>query len=253
MRIVSERPRILDLFCGAGGAAMGLHRAGFKPYGIDNKPQPRYPYAFLQMDAIEALNVLLDGGGLTFSNGETLYLVAFAAYWASPPCQHYSWAAARWRNSGYEYPDLITESRDGLLRTGKPYVIENVVGAPMIEPITLCGSSFGLRVRRHRLFEATFLIWALPCSHRWQNEDPLWSIRQRYRTIKTGVCYVFGNQEVGQTVEDWKLAMGIDWMGRQELSQAIPPAYSEYIGRHLLRALADRATKGNAPAGTPGR
>ena len=222
---MSDRPRILDLFCGAGGAAMGLHRAGFEVVGVDIEPQPHYPFEFHRADAM------------------TYPLEGFDAYWASPPCQRFS-VTARLHGNSDLHPDLLTPIRDRLSRVNKPRVIENVPGAPMIEPIVLCGSSFGLRVRRHRLFESNVLIWALPCSHRWQNETPLWSIRQRYRTIRTGVCYVFGNQEVGQTVEDWKLAMGIDWMNRDELSQAIPPAYSEYIGTQLMKVIRPKRDPG---------
>jgi DNA (cytosine-5)-methyltransferase 1 len=185
---------------------------------VDIKPQPRYPFEFHQADALE------------------YPLEGFDAYWASPPCQRFS-VATRVHHNADLHPDLLTPIRDRLSRVKRPYVIENVVGAPMIEPIMLCGSSFGLRVRRHRLFEANIPLWALPCNHHWQNKNPLWSIRQNYKTLKTGVCYVFGHQKVGQTIEDWKSAMGIDWMTQGELSQAIPPAYSEYIGRQMLKAM----------------
>ncbi len=221
------KPKILDLFCGAGGAAMVLHRAGLEPYGIDNKPQPRYPYPFLCMDAIEAMGVLLDGGGLTFSNGETLYLADFAAYWGSPPCQHYSWAAARWRNSGNEYPDLIEVTRDGLLSTGKPYVIENVVGAKrrLRHPIVLCGQTFGLRLIRHRCFEVQPFI--LSPGH-----------RKCQGAVSRGDALTVaghGGDSVTYRLEDVQEAMGIDWMVMDELTQAIPPAYSEYIARQMMQ------------------
>lgn len=197
---------------------MGYYRAGFEVEGVDNKPQPHYPFKFYLADALE------------------FPLEGYDAYHASPPCQRFS-AAARLHQNADLHIDLLTPIRDRLSMINEPYVIENVVGAPMINPTMLCGSSFGLRVRRHRLFESNFQIWGLPCSHHWQNKNPLWSIRQRYKTIKTGVCYVFGNQEVGQTMEDWKLAMGIDWMVRNELNQAIPPAYTEYIGKYLMKVI----------------
>jgi len=195
---------------------MGYYRAGFEVVGVDIKSQPHYPFEFHQADAL------------------TYPLEGFDAYHASPPCQRWS-QAARLHDNADSHPDFLTPVRDRIIPKEKPYVIENVVGCPLINPVQLCGSSFGLRVRRHRLFEANFPIWDIPCSHYWQNKNPLWSIRQRYKTIKTGVCYVFGNQEVGQTVDDWKLAMGIDWMVRDELSQAIPPAYTEYIGKYLMK------------------
>ncbi len=215
------QPILLDLFCGAGGAAMGYHRAGFEVVGVDIELQPHYPFEFIQADAL------------------TFPLNGFDAYHASPPCQRFS-QAARLHNNASSHPDFVIPMRDRLIRINKPYVIENVVGCPLINPVQLCGSSFGLRVRRHRLFETNFPIWKVPCSHYWQNKNRLWSIRQKYRTIRTGVCYVFGNQEVGQTVDDWKSAMGIDWMVRDELSQAIPPAYTEYIGKYLLWAMKQR-------------
>ena len=193
---------------------MGYHRAGFEVIGVDINKQPHYPFEFHQADAL------------------TYPLEGFDAYHASPPCQRYS-CAANLHSNRETHPDLIEPIRNMFLQTGKPYVIENVPGAPLIDPVQICGSAFGLRVRRHRLFETNFAVWATPCSHHWQNADPIWVIRQRYHAMKTGICYVFGNQEVGQTVADWKIAMGIEWMARDELSQAIPPAYTEYIGKYL--------------------
>ena len=128
------RPRLLDLFCGAGGAAMGYHRAGFDVVGVDINPQPHYPFAFHQADALE------------------YPLAGFDAIHASPPCQRFSTMTQRWaRSSSRPGPDEPTRSR--LRESMLPYVIENVAGAPLVGPIRLCGSSFGLPVRRHRLFE----------------------------------------------------------------------------------------------------
>ena len=134
---MERKPRLLDLFCGAGGAAMGYHRAGFEVVGVDIKPQPHFPFEFHQVDA---LTYTLDG---------------FDAYHASPPCQRYS-CAVNLHNNRDSHPDLIDIVRNILLKTGKHYVIENVPGSPLINPTQLCGSAFGLRVRRHRLFEITF-------------------------------------------------------------------------------------------------
>ena len=151
------KPKLLDLFCGAGGAAMGYYHAGFSPYGIDNKPQPHYPFPFLQMDAIEAMDKLLKGEGLTFSNGETLYLADFSAFHASPPCQFASMAAQQWRKEGREYINHIPATRELLLQTGKPFIIENVVGEPYLRnPLKLNGAFFNKQLRRTRYFEANF-------------------------------------------------------------------------------------------------
>lgn len=145
--------RLLDLFCAAGGAAVGYARAGFKMYGIDNRPQPHYPFPFLQMDALEAMDRLLRGEGLTFSNGETLYLKDFDAYHASPPCQGYSEATkdnSQWvhYSKGKQTPKLIYPVKSRLESIGKPYVIENVRGSrrELQGIIMLCGYSFNLPI-----------------------------------------------------------------------------------------------------------
>ncbi len=261
---------------------MGLHRAGFDPYGMDNKLQPHYPFPFLMMDALEAMDRLLRGEGLTFSNGETLYLADFAAYWASPPCQKFT--ALRTMHNAKEHDDLLTPTRERLLATGKPYIIENVPGAPMMGPyIILCGTMFGLgtgaaELRRHRLFELEGFYLLVPGCMHYQRHLVIGVYgghgRDRRRTVGVygdgngrdyrkhpavvgvgghagGLRARDGTQQF--TTDQRREAMGIDWMNGDELSQAIPPAYSNYIGKQLLRALADRATKGNAPAGEPGR
>jgi DNA (cytosine-5)-methyltransferase 1 len=149
-----SRPRLLDLFSGAGGCAMGYHRAGFDVVGVDNRTQPRFPFAFVQADALEYLA----------AHGQE-----YDAIHASPPCQAYSRATA-WRGKRSAHPDLIDATRTALLTTGRPYVIENVQEARfrLREPLMLCGSFFGLRIRRHRYFEAPSLPFVLlpPCTHR---------------------------------------------------------------------------------------
>lgn len=199
--------RLLDLFCGASGAAKGYHQAGFDEIvGIDIVPQPNYPFQFIQGDALNPPINLQD----------------FDLIHASPPCQRWSWAARRWQKT---YPDLIKPTRE-LLR-GHRYVIENVPNAPLSNPILLCGSMFGLRVIRHRLFEVSPSITIfLKCKH--------------IGTVKDG-SYVtvagHGGDSLDYRCSTWRTAMGIDWMTRYELTQAIPPAYTKFIGLHLLKWL----------------
>jgi DNA (cytosine-5)-methyltransferase 1 len=238
MDMAGRKPRLLDLFCGAGGAAMGYYRASFQPYGIDNRPQPHYPFPFLQMDALEAMERLLRGEGLTFSSGETLYLNDFDAYHASPPCQAFSTIGKMYRSKmpKKERVDLIKPIRSILIKTGKPYIIENVPGSPLINPVRLCGSTFCLGVRRHRHFEANFYIAMPICFHKKQST--IFAVygdhpeNCRVRTDGKG-----GNIKRAPSVEVGSSAMGIDWMDWKELTQAIPPAYTEYIGKYLMEAI----------------
>jgi DNA (cytosine-5)-methyltransferase 1 len=211
----------LDLFCGAGGAAVGYHRAGFEVIGIDIALQPNYPYEFKR---INALNVELS---------------YYDAIHASPPCQNYCWSTTKHRAAGKIYPDLLEPIRARLIAAGVPYVIENVPTAPLKNPTYLEGTMFGLNVIRRRGFETN-----------WWLQQP--RFRPRKRPImqqskinpgiflkKSAYCFVAGNGADGWScrVADWRVAMGIDWMTRTEIKQAIPPAYTEYIGRHLMGAL----------------
>ena len=208
--------RLLDLFCGAGGCAVGYHRAGFTDIvGVDIKPQPRYPFTFVQADALEfVLN----------------HLHEFDAIHASPPCQSYS-VARHIHRSKIVHPQLIGQTRELLEKSGKPWVIENVVGAPVhAGPAMLCGLMFGLKVLRHRLFETSFLLM-MP-SHPKHPRGNLTNSRNGYSTGETGFVCVAGHNFVR---EAGAKAMGIDWMKTQEeVAQAIPPAYTEFIGRQLL-------------------
>lgn len=239
--------RALDLFSGAGGAAVGLHRAGFDVVGVDTKPQPHYPFEHHEGDAIE---------WLTRNGAEGFDLI-----WASPPCQRFSMYS---RNMGTweNHPDLIDPVRTLLERSGVSYIIENVPGAPLRNPVTLCGSMFDLDVRRHRLFETSFEIFPHPQCRHWIWQDrkyPGATNRPNGRyTCEVGVrripvqvqvqamdppmapVPVYGNgtpqwhrKKYGRnvTAEEQRRAMSIDWMTREELSQAIPPAYSEWLGR----------------------
>lgn len=228
------RPRLLDLFCGAGGAAVGYHRAGFNVVGVDIQPQPNYPFEFHQADAM------------------TFPLDGFDAIHASPPCQAYSTIAKQQRKrrpGTYEHPDLVEDTRARLQAAGVPFVIENVLGAPLHNPIMLCGSSFGLDVRRHRLFECSFPIMAPPCAHHWQT--PRFRSLDRRRGLKSvvpvygggqisglaSVVGVHGNLKYAGERALREEAMGIDWMSPYELTQAIPPAYTTHIGGYLMAAL----------------
>ena len=215
--------RLLDLFCGAGGAAMGYHRAGFDEIvGVDIKPQPHYPFEFVQADAM------------------TFDLSGFDAIHASPPCQAY---IQRNKNLATKWPKLIEPVRQRLAETGLPYVIENVPGAPLDASLTLCGTMFGLLVLRHRIFETNWrpTECAPHCNH--------------WGTVAAGdfaAVYAFGGKgHRGRDADgnkirgaksaagpDWSEAMGIDWMTKRELAEAIPPAYTEFIGRQFLTVVA---------------
>jgi DNA (cytosine-5)-methyltransferase 1 len=219
------RPRLVDLFCGAGGAGMGYHRAGFDVLGVDIRPQSSYPFAFVQADA---LTFPLDG---------------FDAIHASPPCQGYLNLGAVNRALGrdQEHERLIAPTRELLIAAGVPYVIENVpdAAAELRNPIRLCGSSFGLAVRRHRLFESSAPIMAAPCAHHLQREPRYWTgWRPDGHERKATVVQVYGN---GGDRETWGPAMGIEWMTPGELAEAIPPAYTEHIGGYLLAELRAKA------------
>lgn len=217
-----RKPRLLDLFCGAGGCSMGYHRAGFEVVGVDIKPQPRYPFEFHQADAM------------------TFPLNGFDVIHASPPCQAYTRMAKGLlisQGRGREYPKLIESMRERLIGTQVPYVIENVPGAPLQNAIMLCGSSFDLLVQRHRLFESNVFLMGMACLHARQikNKPSLHRLQGRSRVVG---CYGNGRGK-GDNLALWSQAMGIDWMTRKELSQAIPPIYTEWIGRQLMEVLHD--------------
>lgn len=219
------RPRLLDLFCCAGGAAMGYHRAGFEVVGVDIRPQPRYPFQFIQADALR-----LDEG----------FLSGFHGIHASPPCQRYSDLARRNGNAA-DHPDLIEPVRQLLHFIGRPYVIENVEGAPLLDPIKLCGTMFpGLRVLRHRLFETNWTI-----SQPEHGKHPLvYTMDKRKGHFgrldqETAFVQVTGGGNCSKAAA--ADAMGIDWMTKGELNEAIPPAYTQFIGERLLAHLRERA------------
>ena len=204
------KPKLLDLFCGAGGAAMGYHRAGFDVVGVDTEPQPHFPFEFHQADAM------------------TYPLQGFDVYHASPPCQRWSVGSHR----SEMYPDLLTPVRERLLQAGKPYVIENVPRAPLRADFAITGDMVGLTlIKRRRLFETNWfnsIAWALKHEHM----GPVITV--------TGHGTTSGNRlSWGRNIStaEMRKAMGIDWMTRDELSQAIPPAYTEYIGQYLIKVV----------------
>jgi DNA (cytosine-5)-methyltransferase 1 len=233
------KPRLLDLFCGAGGAAMGYHRAGFEVVGVDIATQPHYPFRFIQADALEFLRA-----------SPKDVLSRFDAVHASPPCQAYSrlsrvpWIKVR----SDLHPKLIDEVCQVFTDYGRPWVIENVEDAPL-QGHFLCGVMFGLGVFRHRLFECSNLLMVPPHeSHRrfvmvgagkrvndkgkHEKVDNL-----RARSYHLGLPHMIGVYGKQFRVEEARKAMGIDWMNRDELRLAIPPAYTEWIGRQLLEWL----------------
>lgn len=223
-----SRPVLLDLFCCEGGAAKGYTDAGFDVYGVDIDSQPRYPYWFGRGDALVVLNELLKGGFINFFRRGTNFATALwksdiAAIHASPPCQAHTNAQ---KIQGNEHPELIDGVRELLDETGKPYVIENVPGSPLKDPVELCGAMFGLETYRHRLFE---MNWPLTVP-----EHP----EHVARTTKMGrppregeFMHVVGNFS---GVKRGREVMQMPWASRDGLREAVPPAYTDFIGRQLL-------------------
>jgi C-5 cytosine-specific DNA methylase len=222
-----SRPLLLDLFCGAGGAAVGYHRAGFDVVGVDIEPQPNYPFEFYQWDALEGLQERID------------WIAEFAdVIHTSPPCQHHTTLAKGNNNNQDAHPDLIVRTRELLQATGLPYVIENVPSAPLHNPITLCGEMFGLDVIRHRLFESNTLLVQPPhVPHRGRVAG--WRHGKKFDGPYVAV---YGDGGGKGSLPDWQRAMGIDWMTtKAELAESIPPAMTEYIGAQLLDAVRSAA------------
>jgi len=213
--------KCLDLFCGAGGAAAGYHRAGFEVTGVDNKPQHHYPFRFIQYDAMKILSAWQIPGFLESIFGDDHH---FDLVHLSPPCQGYSWSVAPHNKTNFSR--YIDQARLYLSSISIPYVLENVFGARshMINPLLLCGSMFCLPIRRHRLFELSpGLFFMTPhCSH------PRKTIHISGSTKHKGLY------SPEPSLYQRSIAMGIDWMTDRELSEAIPPAYTEFIGEHMI-------------------
>lgn len=232
---MSGRPRLLDLFCCAGGAAMGYHEAGFDVVGVDIMPQPRYPFLFVQSDAVELLRsaVMRRERSGTFWHGQ--WFNGFDAVHASPPCQKHTDLA---RQNKRDYPCFIEPIRALLKASGLPYVIENVEGAPLLSPTMLCGTMFPeTRVIRHRLFETNWPLSAPP-----HGKHPLvYTMDKRkahYGKLDewTSPVQVTGGGNCSKAAA--ADAMGMPWATKQELNEAVPPAYTRFIGRQLLAHIA---------------
>jgi len=224
-----SRPLLLDLFCCQGGASVGYQRAGFEVVGVDIDPQPRYPFLFRRADALAVLDRLNCGQIVRFgsaSEDRPMLLQDFDAIHASPPCQAFTNAQ---KIQGNEHPDLIGPVRELLVETGKPWVIENVPGAPLENPVCLCGGMFGLETYRHRMFESNVAL-RVP-------EHPAHEAKttKMGRKPKPGeFMHVVGNFS---GVDHARGVMGMPWASRDGLREAIPPAYTEFIGEQLLAQL----------------
>lgn len=215
---------LLDAYCCAGGASKGYDRAGFRVIGVDINPRPDYPFRSYEGDAVAFIR-------------HWGYL--FDAIAASPPCQKHTTLTKGNQARGWEndHVDLIAETRDAIIETGKPYIIENVVGAraELIDPVMLCGLSFGLKVFRHRLFESNIPLTVPEHTSHTGHRVAGWRHGVKY---EGDMFAVYGDGGGKGTVAQWQTAMGIDWTeDRQAIAEAIPPAYTEHLGRQLMEAL----------------
>lgn len=237
-RLLHTQLKVLDLYCCQGGAGMGYGDAGFRVFGSDVEDQPRYPLPFFRGDAILVLRQLLDGYRFVFRRGverSVLSLEDIAAIHVSPPCQA---RTAAQKIQGNEHPNLIAPTRALLIQTGLPYVIENVVADPatdpdpLRDPILLCGEMFGLATYRHRHFETN---WPLtPPAH---PEHVAKTTKMRRPPVEGEYMHIVGNFS---GVAKAREVMGMPWASRDGLREAIPPAYTEFIGRQLIEHIAQQ-------------
>jgi DNA (cytosine-5)-methyltransferase 1 len=214
------KPRLLDLFCCAGGCSMGYYDAGFDIVGVDLTPRRDYPFEFIEADALEVL-------------ADRAFLDSFAVVHASPPCQRYSVAASAWGNAD-THPDLLPPTRDALKAWGGPYIIENVETAPMFDAILLCGWAMGLKhIRRHRLFETNMPLMSPGCLCPVGDSVSVFghSGEDRRKATLAANGGLRGHVPIAEVRE----LMRTPWInGRDEVSESIPPPYTEFLGEQAL-------------------
>lgn len=227
-----NKPLVLDLYSCAGGSGMGFARAGFEPVGIDIEYQGSYPFEFHQEEALAYLTKVLDND-MRLPDGRRVHAVN-----ASPPCQSYTALAKGTNNNSDAHPRLIEPTRELLQETGVPWLIENVVGAPLIKPVTLCGEMFGMDVIRHRWFETN---WGLAQPKHVKHRGKVAGYRHGVWTTRgpdAPYYAIYGNGGGKGTLAEWKQAMGIDWMRtKAEIAEAIPPAFAQHIATEMLAVL----------------
>jgi DNA (cytosine-5)-methyltransferase 1 len=225
--------KLIDFCCKAGGTSMGYHQAGFEVVGVDVEDQPNYPFEFRRLDVRE----------ITASEIAEIAR-EFDAVAISPPCQTHS--TLKTCAVPGRYDDLIPFARKLVSDIGLPYIIENVPGAPLVNPVRLCGSSFGLRIRRHRIFESSVALVGKPCEHGWQERSKIYINRPHGDGSEKRVGFIpKGNgpfwlprmKRYVPSVQLQRVAMGIDWMTGDELEEAIPPAYTRYLGEQLIKRM----------------
>jgi DNA (cytosine-5)-methyltransferase 1 len=213
----SKTLRLLDLFCGQGGSSWGYHLAGFDVTGVDIRPQPRHPLPFIHGEALEYLA----------EHGHEYDVIH-----ASPPCRAYTKARGGVRIA-YRHPDLVVPVREALIALGKPYVMENVPGAPLLDPVELCGAMFGLRTYRHRRFETSFPL-AVP-----DHPEHVVPVARMGRPASEGqFLSIVGNFSGVVAARE---VMGMPWANQDGLRQAVPPAYTRWIGSRMAVDMAQHS------------
>jgi DNA (cytosine-5)-methyltransferase 1 len=241
---MDDRPWLIDFYCCEGGASVGYHRAGWRVVGVDKEDQPNYPFPFHRGDALDVMRRLIDGEAIDFStrSGEVIWLTLWdiVAAAASPPCQAHSTITP----DKSKHVDLIPNTRELLIETRVPYIIENVEGAKraLENPVRLCGSSFGLRVRRHRMFESNVYLTSIPCAHGQQGRPT--GVYGDHPQDDSEYRRPDGTRRGAKatSIDDARDAMGMPWASWHGTTQAIPPAYTEFLGRQLLAHVREKET-----------